>query len=197
MTQVKKIGEDKPTALLEAPAPEKAQDNGPTGEDIALAITKWAKSLVQSKTQSQECIVMALEHTFKHSDAVYLNKMLKVIETEGKDYVRKTPFLRWCKDYAPVKMVEGIILFDKEANVAALKAKLPEAKATLWWRTEPEQVVNPFNSVLLFKALVSTAKKFQNEEKYKPENEASKAQLSKTLKTLEEWAAVAESQEAG
>lgn len=149
----------------EAKGSEAPATNEPEANEISLAITKWAKHLGENKAMAQDCAIMALTHCFNHRDAVYLQRMLEVISEQGQDYVRKTPFLVWCNMFAPVKMVEKVLVFDKDSTIT--DKVLPEAKAMLWWRTVKETVVNPFDANSAVNAALSAVRKFKNNDKWK------------------------------
>lgn len=160
---------DKPTAAVAGGTSidEAAKANFPTSSEIAAKIEGWRKSLANNKKLAMEVAMLALAHCYRERTAEQLRSLLKVIETEGKDYVRRAPFAAWLIAFAPVKMVkkdEGDVLeFDKDSALLAvaddIDGIIAAASEKPWWTMTKDKEADPFSMVKFEGQLIGLTKK--------------------------------------
>lgn len=158
-----------------------AKSNVPTSEQITAKIDGWRQSLAKNKTLAMECAMLALAHCFRERTAQHLRELMHVIETEGKDYVRRAPFAVWLIAFAPVKMVEKeggkVLEFDKDSHLltddATIDATIAKAADKPWWTMTKDKEMDPFSMVRFEGQLVSLVKKGITEFNALPEEDRS------------------------
>jgi|SRR5688572_10704646 len=139
-----------------------------TNEQVDYAIASFKLALVASKETAQSTAVLCLQHCYQHRTAAKLRELLNLIETDGKDFVRRAPFTLWLAAYAPVHMVSKevdgkkarVLEFNKESKLLDNAAwYISEATAKLWWTMSQDKEVGAFDLLSFDKRVLGIAKK--------------------------------------
>ena len=164
----------------------------PTSEQITARIEGWRKSLVKNKTLAMEVAMLALSHCYRERTAQHLRELLHVIETDGKDYLRRAPYAAWLKAFAPVKMVEkedGMVLeFDKESDfLEDADTKIAKASEKPWWTMTKDKEPDPFSMVKFEGQLVYITKKAISAHNSLPEEDQSDRNTNALTRLLRQF----------
>lgn len=140
-----------------------------TIEAVNAAIGAFETTLRLGKTEAQRAAVACLTHTFHHREATTLARLMDLIKSEGKDFVRLAPFTLWLVKFAPVKMVtvadkdgkkQRVLQFDKESKLLANPEQtIADATAKLWWTMSRDVEPTAFDVTEMDKRILGIARK--------------------------------------
>lgn len=151
-------------------------------ERFTKRLKTFEKSINTSKSAIREASEIALQHFEKHGDTSLLQRCLDSVETHGKNFVRVAALKMWMRDHSPLTMVDGKLV--KDVSEDANKFNIEAALKTPFWDYAPDTEQVQFTASDIVTALKHALNKFKNEKKYKPADEAAKAEIAKAERAV-------------
>ena len=140
----------------------------------------FTRSIEQGKAAARACAIIALEHFRDHGNLVLCQRLLDVMSDKGKNYVRRTAYLKWLVAFAPVMMEGGRLL--KDTRATANKLNVEGAAKVDFWDFAPEAIVMNMSNEEVFKALRAKLGAFLKDKvKVTPEIKASITNLLRSV----------------
>lgn len=140
-------------------------ENSPKNQAFEAALKLYVKHQDGLKGSAMKCSMLALEHFINHGD---VSLMIRFYEVMTDNLLRKTAFLVWCCDFAPVKVTSRRPLkMSKDKSETAKKPDLEGASKVLWWDHSPDPELEEYDASTVIKALHSVVSRYRKEEKFK------------------------------
>jgi hypothetical protein len=158
----------------------------------------FRRATESGKRLAHTLAMASLRHFAKHGDTSYIADFYGDLTGTGKNFIRAGAFMKWLVAYTPVKMEQKKFLKDQEratalnwSDEAACEALIAKAEAVPFWDFDPEATITNFKASDVIAAVEKLVKRFENESKSKPEDDAAKAvvlQLKDYVTTLKQAA---------
>ena len=147
-----------------------------TAEDFEAQIAVFKQSSADARAAARLCADMSIQHFEVHGDTTYCNRFL---EAMTKNFDRADPYLKWLREFAPIKVEKEKIVKDtSEAAMARHSENADEAGfniagalATPYWEVSPEKVVKSFDSTDVFEKARAGLRGFRNGNSMQPLDE--------------------------
>lgn len=125
----------------------------------------WIKATVTGIKYARLASELAFLHWEKHGDLVYCQRFIDAIDKHGKNYIRRTAFLRWLAAYSPVAMTDGKL--HKNDSPDAVPFNTEAAMAAPFWDFDPEPRIATLNANDVIQRIQSAVKRMRNDKTYK------------------------------
>lgn len=136
------------------------------------ALKGFVRTIKANMKFAEACAMLALEHFAEHGDTVYAQRFLDAMP---KNYSRRQAYFSWLTAFSPIIMVGQKLV--KDTSEHASRLDLDGARAITFWNFAPEAEIKDFSAEDLDNSLVSLVKRFMNEERQRPLDDAAKARL--------------------
>ena len=144
-------------------------------DDALKAFSDSTKTMMEAAI---ECANLSIRQFAEHGD---LSNAQRFVDAMPKNYNRKSAFLAWLVNFAPVKMEAGKLKKDS-VRAANFEIDLDAAEAVAFYDFKPQAEIVNFDVDDVEKALAAIVRKFSNPEKAKPLNDKAKAKLAAVAK---------------
>jgi hypothetical protein len=158
----------------------------------------FRKATESGKKLAHTLAMASVRHFAEHGDTSYIADFYSDLRGAGKNFIRSSAFLKWLVAHAPVKLEQNKFVKDQEqatalnwSDQAAREALIAKAEAVSFWDFDPEATITNFKASDVIAAVEKLVKRFENESKSKPEDDAAKAvvlQLKDYVTTLKQAA---------
>ena len=137
---------------------------------FAQCLKLFSEATANSMKYAEICAMMALRHFADHGNLTYCQQFMDAMP---KNYIRKTAFLKWLANFAPITMEKDKLLKDTSENAVAFD--LDGAEKTRFWEFAPDMEAIAFGPNDVINAIKAVIKKFENPKRSTPENDLASA----------------------
>lgn len=120
----------------------------------------FIKHTSASMTAANDCAVLSLIRFKDNGDLSQCQRFLDAMSNTGKNYVRRTAYLKWLAAHSPIKFEGGKLLKDKDEDAVAFNLEAAFSKP--FWEFAPDQEEILLTHDGAFEKLMKTIKYFRS-----------------------------------
>ena len=165
------VAQDDEYKTAAIPTEQRVKDEIESGSAFKSALREFVKSVKNTMEYARICAELSILHFEQHGDLVYAQAFLDAMP---KNFVRRTAFKLWLKEFSPVTMTNEKFKKDKGENAVPFNTEA--ALATPFWDFAPDKEQVLWGETDIVKALKSAIHRFGSEN-YTPKDAKATAKL--------------------